>query len=137
MNPAPVGTKVRVTNHAPDSHSYVAGKVYRVVRVDTDGTFKAEDESGKVGGWISWQCCERAEPSTWDRIAAALPEDLAIFLSCFDKIDQISLDEHVIDLMLGQMPNLHERILAFAKTPDGAALIAGNRPKPIPQRAAP
>lgn len=127
MNPAPVGTRIRViTNRG--NHSYIVGRVYRVVHDDRDGTFKAADESGAVGNWLRWEDCEPAEPSTWTRIATDLPEDLVRFLSCFDGIAEITLKEEVVDAVLGDLPDLHERLVATASKPGGALAIAANTP---------
>lgn len=129
MKPAPVGTRVRVLSNRYH-HSYEVGGIYTVVHDDRDGTFKAADDAGKVGNWLRWEECEPAGPSLWQQIAADLPEDLVAFLSCFDGIRSLSLREGVIDAVLAGIPDVHERAVAIARTPEGRALIASNRPNP-------
>lgn len=127
MRPAPVGTRIRVISNR-GNHSYEVGRVYQVVHDDHDGTLKAADERGSVGNWLRWEECEPAEPSTWARIAADLPEELLRFLCCFDGIAEISLKEQVIDAVLAKVPDLHERIVQVTSAPTGASIIAPNRP---------
>ncbi|MFM8496037.1 MAG: hypothetical protein ACKOEM_11025 [Planctomycetia bacterium] len=127
MRPAPIGTRIRVVrNH--NNHTYVIGKTYRVHLDDNDGTFRGVDESGKVGNWLRWNECELAGPSTWARIAADLPGELVQFLSCFDGIDDISLKESVIDAVLADLPDPHERATAFAGSDLGKSIVAPNVP---------
>lgn len=126
MNPAPTGTRVRVIS-SRNHHSYTIGRVYTVTHVDDDGTFRAADDAGRVGNWLRWSECEPANPSTWSKIAADLPEDLVKFLSCFDGIGDISLKESVIDAVLNTVPDLHERLVALVGTPAGEPLVASNR----------
>lgn len=135
MNPAPAGTRVRIISNR-NHHSYTIGRVYTVAYVDDDGTFRAADDAGKVGNWLRWSECEPANPSTWSRIAADLPEDLAKFLSCFDGIGDISLKESVVDVVLKTVPDLHERLVALVGTPAGETLVAANRPQ-RPQQPGP
>lgn len=129
MNPAPVGTRVRVISNL-NNHNYVIGRVYRIVHDDHDGTFKASDLSGnKTGNWLRWEECEPAGPSAWDRIASDLPADLVAFLSCFDGIADIQLREDVVDAILEELPDLHERVVTLARTPAGGSMVAANRPQ--------
>lgn len=127
MNPAPVGTRIRVIS-GQGNHSYTVGQVYRVVHDDHDGTFKAADANGRVGNWLRWEMCEPVDPSIWERIAADLPEDLVAFLSCFDGIGDIELEEPVVDAILGDLPDLHERLVQFARTPAGKSIVSANAP---------
>lgn len=133
MKPAPVGTRVRVTR-CVHNHSYQIGGVYTITETDRDGTFKAADSHGRIGNWLRWDECELAAPSVWDRIAADLPEDLVTFLSCFDGITELELKETVIDTTLASVPDLHERVVALARSKDGAPLIAENRPQPCKEK---
>jgi len=133
MNPAPTGTRIRITSNR-FNHSYTIGRVYTVAHVDDDGTFRAADDAGKLGNWLRWSECEPANPSTWARIAADLPEDLVKFLACFDGIGDISLKESVVDVVLTTVPDLHERLVALVGTPAGEPLVAANMP-PRPQQS--
>jgi hypothetical protein len=128
MKPAPVGTRIRVLRN-DNNHTYRIGGVYTIVHDDHDGTFKASDEAGKVGNWLRWEECEPAAPSTWDRIAADLPEEIALFLACFDGIGSLTLKEQVIDTVLAGVPHLHERIVAVAGTAEGQVAIRANLPQ--------
>lgn len=128
MQPASVGTLVRVIRNE-HNHSYRVGGVYTVSRVDDDGTFQAAGEDGRPGNWLRWTDCEPAGFEVWSRIAADLPEPILRFLACFDGIGTITLKEPVIDAVLATLPDLEERIAAFADTPAGAALTARNRPQ--------
>jgi hypothetical protein len=127
MNPAPIGTRIRVLA-GQGNHSYTVGQIYRIVQDDKDGTFKAADASGRVGNWLRWELCEPVGPSIWERIAGDLPDDLRAFLSCFDGIGDVELEERVVDAVLEDVPDLHERLVAFARTPGGMSLVAGNLP---------
>jgi hypothetical protein len=130
MHPAPVGTRITIVRNT-NGHSYTVGRTYTVTYVDdSDGTLRAADESGRTGNWLRWSECRPASASDWTKIAAGLPEPLVCFLSCFDGIDDIRLNAHTVDAMLSAMPDLHERIVIAASTPQGNALIAANRPAP-------
>jgi hypothetical protein len=129
MHPAPVGTRIRVISNT-GNHSYAVGQVYKVTFVDNDGTFKAADATGRVGNWLRWECCEPAGASIWERIAADLPDDLVAFLSCFDGIADIELGEPVVDAVLGNVPDVHERLVTLARSPVGKAFLAANAPQP-------
>lgn len=132
MQPAAVGTQIRVLANE-NNHSYVIGGIYTVRHVDTDGTFRAADQQGRVGSWIRWTDCEPFSAEAWSRIAADLPEPLVRFLACFDGIGDLGFSERVIDAVLAQLPDLHERIVAAAATPAGATAIAANQP-PAPKK---
>lgn len=127
MQPAPVGTRIRVLRNE-FNHSYTIGGVYTVTHVDTDGTFKAVDENGRVGNWLRWSECMPEGPSVWTKLAADLPEPLARFLACFDGIGHLTLKEAVIDAVLSKLPDLHERILAAAATSAGEAVTSVHMP---------
>ena len=128
MEPAPVGTRIRVlTNEF--NHGYQVGGTYTVSHVDTDGTFKASDDNGRVGNWLRWSECASACNSIWEKLVADLPEPLVRFLACFDGIGQITVKEKVIDAVLARMPDLHDRILAASSTSAGEAAIAANLPQ--------
>lgn len=129
MKPAPVGTRIRVLRN-DNNHAYRIGGVYTIVHDDRDGTFKASDDSGKVGNWLRWEECELAAPTVWERIAADLPEELVRFLSCFDGIQSLTLKEQVIDTVLAGVPDLHERVVAVAGTAEGQTVITTNLPRP-------
>lgn len=128
MEPADVGTRIRVVSNKY-RHPYTVGQVYTVKVVDNDGTFRAADDHGNIGGWIRWSECMPASHSTWEMLAAELPEPLLRFLSSFEGIRQISLKEKVIDAVLAKVPDMHERIVAASRTPIGEAVIAANMPK--------
>ena len=129
MQPAPLGTRIRVVRNE-NNHTYRIGGIYTVCQVDDDGTFRASEPGGRTGNWLRWNECEPAGGGTWSQIAADLPEPLVRFLSCFDGIGEIVLKEPVVDAVLFELPDLHERILAVAATPAVEAVIAGNRPMP-------
>jgi hypothetical protein len=128
MNPVSVGTKIRVVR-CEHEHSYRVGGVYTVAVVDDDGTFRAADAQGQKGNWLRWSECEPLITSSWVRIAAELPDDLVTFLSCFDGIGELELKETVVDAMLSALPDLHEKVLAFACSPEHAHLVTHNRPQ--------
>ncbi|MGI9176908.1 MAG: hypothetical protein ACR2IT_03520, partial [Pirellulales bacterium] len=75
MEPAPVGSRVRVLSN-DHNHSYAIGSIYTVTHVDDDGTFKAADANGRVGNWLRWAECSPAGTTTWEKLAAELPEPL-------------------------------------------------------------
>lgn len=131
MSPVPVGTQIRIVGNS-NHHSYAVGDIYTVSYVDSDGTLKAADSSGAARDWLRWGDCELAGPTLWDRIAADLPEELVLFLSAFDGISTISLKPEIIDAILARQPDLHERILAELRTPDGADMVKGNMPRSLP-----
>jgi hypothetical protein len=122
MNPVPVGTRVRViarSNH----HSYTVGQIYTVDVVDNDGTFRARDASGKVGNWIRWGDVELGGPTLWDLVRKDLPRDIVLFLSAFHGVSALEVKEEVGDKILARLPDLDKRILAFARSADGARLL--------------
>lgn len=128
MQPTSIGSRIRVLTN-DFNHSYTVGGIYTVTHVDSDGTFKAADANGRVGNWLRWSECCSAGISTWERVAADLPEPLVRFLACFDGIGEIAVKEKVIDAVLVKLPDLHDRIVAAAATPAGEAAIAVNRPQ--------
>jgi len=128
MEPVPAGSRIRVLSN-DFNRTYRIGGIYTVTHVDGDGTFKAADANGRVGNWLRWSECAPAGTSTWEKIAADLPEPLVRFLACFDGIGQITVKEKVIDAVLARLPDLHDRILAAAATPAGEAAIAANVPQ--------
>ena len=127
MQPASVGSRVRVVSNEYD-HSYTVGRVYTVTTVDSDGTFRAADCTGRVGNWLRWSECTSMADSLWTKLAAELPDTLVRFLSCFDGINDLTLKETVIDAVLAKLPDLHERVVAAAGTAVGEDAIAANRP---------
>ncbi|MFM7207693.1 MAG: hypothetical protein ACKO4T_13610 [Planctomycetaceae bacterium] len=127
MDPVPVGSRIRIISN-DFNHTYRIGGIYTVSYVDGDGTLKAADANGRVGNWLRWSECAPCGASTWERIAADLPEPLVRFLACFDGIGQITVQERVVDAVLARLPDLHDRILAAASTPAGEAAITGNIP---------
>lgn len=131
MDPVPVGTVIRVKANT-NQHAYDIGGTYTVAHVDqSDDTFRASDSSGETRNWLRWCDCESAGPSVWDHLAADLPEDLVMFLSAFDGISSIQLREPVIDAILATLPDLHERIIRVTRSPEGAAMVQRNQPRPI------
>ena len=128
MNPVPEGTRIRVVRNS-NRHNYTIGRTYTVAHDDQDGTFTAADANGQAGDWLRWEDCELAGSTAWDRIAGDLPEDLVRFLSCFDGIQSLTLKQSVIDAMLSKLPDLHERIVTIAATPDADTMIGVNRPQ--------
>lgn len=128
MEPAPVGTRIRVLSN-DHNHSYAIGRIYTVTHVDDDGTFKAADGNGRVGNWLRWTECSLAGATTWEKLAADLPEPLVRFLSCFDGIGQITVKQRLVDAVLAGLPDLHERIVAAAATPAGSVAITANVPR--------
>jgi hypothetical protein len=134
MKPVPVGTRIRVISRSVP-HSYDIGKTYTVTVIDDDHTFRAADDDGQTRDWIPWEDCEPASPSLWDLLAPDLPDDLVRFLSCFDGIRAIALKREVVDALLRRVPDLHERVAALAATPEGAASIVGNQPRPLESRS--
>jgi hypothetical protein len=134
MKPVPVGTRIRIISRSvPDS--YDIGKTYTVTVVDDDNTFKAADDDGQTRDWIPWEDREPASPSLWDLLAPDFPDDLVLFLSCFDGIQEIALKREVVDAILRRVPDLHERVAALAATPEGAASIVNNQPRPLDTRS--
>jgi hypothetical protein len=134
MKPAPTGTRIRVISRSVP-HSYDIGKTYTVAVADDDDTFKATDDDGQTRDWIPWDDCEPASPSLWDLLAPDLPDDLVRFLSCFDGIQNIALKREIVDAILRKLPDLHERVAALAATPEGAASIVRNQPRPLESRS--
>lgn len=128
MKPAPVGTRIRVSRNT-NNHGYKIGGVYTVFHDDRDGTLKATDEHGRVGNWLRWDDCDPAGPTVWERISADLPEEIVRFLACFDGVQSLTLKEQVIDTVLAGLPDLHERVVAAAATPEGMVVIRDNLPR--------
>jgi hypothetical protein len=127
MNPVKVGARVRVVANTCD-HNYTVGSVCTVVLVDSDGTLKARTPEGKVGNWLRWRDCRPATMSLWDLLKKELPPDIRLFLSAFDGIEEIELQEEVVDSILAGLPDLDERIVAFARTEEGAQMLGHAAP---------
>lgn len=134
MTPAPLGTRIRIISNLHD-HDYTIGQTYTIVRLDDDGTFKAADADGDVGGWLRWEECELATASLWDQLAPDLPDDLVRFLSCFDGVQSLALKREVVDAILRQVPDLHERVATVAGTADGSVMLARNLPRSLETRS--
>jgi hypothetical protein len=126
MTPAKIGARVRVVANTCD-HNYPVGSLCTVVLVDSDGTFKARTPDGKVGNWLRWRDCRPGSLSLWDLLKKELPPDIRLFLSSFDGIEDLELKEEVVDAILAGLPDLDERIVAFARTEEGAQLL-GHEP---------
>lgn len=127
MNPVPSGYRIRVVRNN-NSHSYVLGRTYIVDRVDNDGTFKARDASGVVGDWLRWDECEPGTESVWSILKKDLPPDIVLFLSAFDGVESLELREDVIDQILTSLPDLNERIVAYARSEEGALVLGLKAP---------
>jgi hypothetical protein len=123
MKPMPVGSRVKVARNS-GRHNYAIGSTITVTRIDpNDGTFMARTSGGPTGSWISWDDVVPNHKTLWEILKADLPRDMVLFLSAFEGIDSISLREDVIDEILGGLPDLNERLVAFARTEDGAAML--------------
>ncbi|MFM7076474.1 MAG: hypothetical protein ACKO3G_10465 [Planctomycetaceae bacterium] len=135
MNTLPVGTPIIVVGNE-NRHSYTVGQTYVVSYVDpSDRTLRAKDKDGHEGNWLRWSDVRPAVVSDWSRIAASLPEELVAFLSAFDGIADIRLNEKTVDAMLKSLPDLQERIVAAAMSPEGKAALTANRPvAPTPSK---
>lgn len=125
-----IGQRIRVCSSHVIGAPYDPGEVYVVSSVDpNDSTLKAKDTSGRERGWVRWcDCSIEGPPTLWSLIAAELPEDVMLFLACFDGIGAIDLKEQVMDAILAKVPDLPVRLVACARTEAGAAIIAGNMP---------
>lgn len=135
MNALTVGSQIIVVGNE-NRHSYTIGQTYVVSYVDpSDRTLRAKDKDGREGNWLQWDDVRPAGVSDWSRIAASLPEELVAFLSAFDGIADIRLDDKTVDAVLRTLPDLQERIVAAAMSPEGKAALATNRPvAPAPSR---
>ena len=125
-----IGQRIRVCSSHVMGPPYDPKDVYVVSSIDpNDSTLKAKDESGRERGWVRWcDCSIEAPPTLWSLIAADLPEDVMLFLACFDGIGGIELKERVMDAILAKVPDLPARLVAYARTESGAAIIATNMP---------
>lgn len=120
MNPVPVGTRVRVARKT-SSHNYTVGKTFVVSFIDdSDGTLRLTDSQGQPGNWIKWDDCEPATESIWSILKRDLPQEIVLFLSAFEGVEWLTLREDVVDEILQGLPDLDERIVAFARTEEGA-----------------
>jgi hypothetical protein len=128
MKPAAVGSRIRVVGQS-NEHNYEVGQIYTVAMVDTDGTFKATDASGKLGNWLRWTDCEPAGEIGWKFCQEVLPPEVIEFLEAFDGVEALALKDAVKDEILKGLPNLQEEILAAARklraTAAAAAQAAG------------
>ncbi|MEI8257139.1 MAG: hypothetical protein WCJ30_15810 [Deltaproteobacteria bacterium] len=124
MNAPRVGSRVRVVSNTCH-HGYTIGSTLVVVHVDAgDSTLRArKGDSGAVGSWINWADCAPAKASVWRLLSKDLPEETRLFLSAFEGIDDIGIDRSVADEILTQLPDLAERIVAYARTEEGAEAL--------------
>lgn len=135
MNAPIVGAQIIVVGNE-NRHSYTIGQTYVVSYVDpSDRTLRAKDKNGCEGNWLQWDDVRPVGSSDWSRIAASLPDELVAFLSAFDGIADIRLNGKTVDAVLRSLPDLQERIVAAAMSPEGKAALAANRPvAPAPSK---
>ena len=123
MNPAPLGTRIRVTGNS-NSHHYRVGGIYHVCEVDDDGTFKAADEHGTSRDYLNWSDCEPAGLG-WEWLRTQLDARSLDLLSAFDGVEQLTLRRDVESLLVAGIPALEEAILgALPAIEDRVARIA-------------
>ena len=109
MNPAPVGTRIRIISNQ-NNHHYRIGGIYRVHRVDPDGTFMAVDGEGVAGDYLRWDDCRLAGLG-WEWLRDRLDPRSLDLLSAFTGVEHLSLREDVENRIILGMPNLADRIL--------------------------
>jgi hypothetical protein len=119
MYPVPVGTPVFVTSNSND-HSYAIGRVYRVHKVDTDGSFIAVDSFGHEGDWLKWVDCE-VLGTGWDWLRGHLDARSLDLLSAFDGVESLRLRMDVETHVITSLPHLADVILNILPSINAAA----------------
>lgn len=109
MTPAPIGTRIQVIANTNNHHYRIKG-IYRVSRVDNDGTFKAVDENGNVGDYLRWSEC-RPVGLGWEWIREHLDARSLDLLSAFDGLEGLTLRSDVESGVITSIPNLANAIL--------------------------
>jgi len=100
-------------------NGYQAGRVYTVVRVDTnDDTLMASDSTGKTGSWVNWDKAEPAIEIGFEFLKQHLPAASLELLSAFDGVLQLRLKDEIRDQILITLPDLKKRILQAQITLD-------------------
>lgn len=123
MNPAPVGTSIRiVSNH--NHHHYRIGGVYRVHKVDGDGTLKAVDSLGVEGDYLLWGDCQPAGLG-WNWLRQHLDARSLDLLSAFDGLDNLALRDEVEARVVAGIPDLAGRILELLPSLEQQAVPEG------------
>jgi hypothetical protein len=124
-----IGQPIRVNGSPLTGPPYDRKAIYVVSSVDpNDSTLRATDDAGRELGWVKWHYCRVAESTLFSLIAADLPEDVLLFLACFDGIGTLELKEQVMDAILEKVPDLPARIVAYARTETGASAVSSNMP---------
>lgn len=109
MNPAPIGTRIRITGNS-NSHHYRPGGVYRVHDVDDDGTFKAIDENGLVGDYLKWRDCELVGIG-WEWLRTQLDARSLDLLAAFDGVEHLTLRPEIEAMLVSSIPRLDQAIV--------------------------
>lgn len=109
MNPAPIGTRIRITGNS-NSHHYRPGGVYRVHEVDDDGTFKAIDEYGTVGDYLKWRDCEPVGIG-WEWLRTQLDARSLDLLAAFEGVEHLTLRPEIEAMLVSSIPRLDQAIL--------------------------
>jgi hypothetical protein len=109
MHPVPAGTPILVS-HNSNNHCYKVGHVYRVQKVDSDGSFIAVDSHGCTGDWLKWIDCEPVGTG-WDWLRGQLDARSLDLLSAFDGVESLQLRTEVESHVIASIPNLADVIL--------------------------
>ena len=90
--------------------------------MDSDGTFKAIDEQGIEGDFLSWKDCEPVGLG-WEWIREHLDAHSLDLLSAFDGLQNLRLRESVETHVITSIPNLAETILRLIPEVEAALEI--------------
>lgn len=111
QHPYRVGTRVKVLPGS-GSDGYQVGRSYTVANVDTsDSTYRLRASDGSVKGWISFSSVQTDSVVGWEFLKRHLPEEALELLAAFKGLETLELDEQVVHHILGNLPDLRERIL--------------------------
>ena len=111
QHPYRAGTRVKILPGS-GSDGYEVGKFYAIARVDTnDSTYRLRDAGGAVRGWISFSCVRAESTVGWEFLKKSLPAEALELLAAFKGLEALELDEQVVNHILGNLPDLQERIL--------------------------
>jgi hypothetical protein len=128
MNPAPIDTRIQVIFNS-NQHHYRIGGIYRVHKIDSDGTFKAIDDQGIEGDALYWCDCDVIGLG-WEWLSTQLDADSLDLLSAFDGLQNLRMRPGVELRIVRNIPNLADAIRNKLPDVEQSLLLRQQSPAP-------